>query len=266
MEKKKNTYLAIITIITVVAIVAGSIYHIGGAIYDFGSFLGGNIGHGSEEESAGGSGKADFSESYIDVKEIYIECAMSKVVIEDGDKCEVDYDGIKDLEPKVNLDSDGRLYIKQDKEIKAKRMKNSKSELVIRVPEDGVKKLNIELAMGDLQIDGIKSDDLHVEAAAGDVKADDIVTESIDLEAAMGNIDVLDTVFSDLTAEAAMGNITIESERDLSGYDIEAEAALGNINISGEKVSGKGGLNRSATGDRIGSITLECALGNINLQ
>ena len=259
MENKKKTYLAILTIVTVAAIIFGSVYHILGAIYHFKELF--HIGAGGSSE------EVNISNDYENVTDIDIDCAMSKVIIQSGDKVNVTFKGRESLSPEVKL-SGGELRIKQkdNKDIKLNDA-NKDNVLTVTVDDDvTLDSLNLVLAMGDVRMDDIEVADLSIDAAMGNVVADDIECSSADLEAAMGNIDMLDSSFSDLKADAAMGNITVDTEQDLEKYDVDASASMGTIKIDGKQITGNKEYKSKAVGDTVGKINLNCDLGNIDLK
>ncbi len=263
MEEKKRIYLAVLTIITVAAIIFGSAYHILGAFYKIGQHF--SVG------KKGSSEMVDISNDYEDdISAIDIECATSKIIIEAGDKYNVSFKGIEKLSPAVSV-SDGRLVVKQkgdrDLDLGDLRDKGQENILTITIDEDRrLENLNLDVAMGDVKMDDVEVDNITIDAAMGNVNADDVECSQVTLSAAMGNITLTDSKFADLKASADMGNIAIDTDEDIKKYDIEASSDMGNVKINGEKVSGKGTYKSEADGAAIGKIVLDCDMGNIDLN
>ena len=257
---KKGTYLTILTVITVIAIILGSMYHIGGFFKKAGSFFGGRSNSGEKITETD-----DLDAERID--SLKISCGLMQINVDEGDKLSVDFDGDSRLKPVVKM-SGGTLVIEQDEDVNASLSAlKDESFLTITIPKDNeLRELELDLGMGDVKLDNIMAKKVDIDAAMGNVKGDDIEAEDIDIDAAMGNVEFYDVAFKNLDANASMGNITVESVRDLSSYNIDADASLGNINIGGEKVSGNGEYHRKASSERVGSIDVDCDMGNIILS
>ena len=255
----KNIYLTILTIITVVAIVLGSMYHVGGFFKKTGSFF----------SKKGSSGETVTETNDLDPDEIdklEIDCGLMQVNIKEGGKFSVDFDGDERLKPNIKM-SGKTLMIKQkdNNDISLPSLKDD-TFLNITVPEGKeFDAITLDVGMGDVKIKNISAKDIDVDAAMGNVEGNDIVAGDIDIDAAMGNVEFYDAEFKNLDADASMGNITVESVNDLSRYDIAADASLGNIDIGGEKVSGSGEYNKNASSEKIGEIDVDCDMGNITL-
>ncbi len=255
----KRIYLAVLTIVTVAAIIFGTMYHILHAFRHFDRFLSGN----SEDSHHNEESLSEFKGEYDNVTSIDIDCALSKVTIEEGDEFSVEYEGDKKLEPNVSLSGNGTLEIKQEGERTA-NFKDLDNELTITVAEDKkLESLTLDLAMGDVKIDDIMAKKITIDAAMGNVNCDDVEADDIYLDANMGNIEMNDIEFKNITADADMGNITIECD-NVSAYDIEASSDLGKVTINGEKVSGD--YRAKATSERIGTIKTSCDMGNIDIN
>ncbi len=255
----KRIYLAVLTIVTVAAIIFGTMYHILHFFKHADDFF---FGHPGNSES-GEESVSDFNGEYDNVTSIDVDCAMSKVTIEEGDKFAVEYDGDKSLEPTVTLKSNGTLEIRQEGN-RTNSLKNMDNELTITIAEDiKLDYLALDMAMGDVKIDDISAGKITIDAAMGNVNCDDVTADDLYLDANMGNIEVDDVEFKNVTADADMGNITIGCDH-VDAYDIEASADLGKVSINGEKVTGS--YSAKARSERIGTIKASCDMGNIEIN
>ncbi len=259
-DKTKKIYIAVLTIATVAAILFGTFYHVLNAFYHWRDFLGKPVAHIGKHDA-----ESEFENEFDNVSAIHIDCAMTKVVIDDGDTFSVSYEGSEKMRPTVTCNDDGTLSIVQ-KSTRNANLKDNDNELTITLKEDSkLSDLNIDLAMGDIKIDSINASAVTINAAMGNVRGEDVNADSFDLDAAMGNIELYDAKFNDLDADAAMGNITVECENDIAHFDVDASADLGTVKVNGENVAGKGKYNTSATAERYGKISANCDLGNITI-
>ena len=122
---KKNIYLIIITIITVVCIIAGSLYHIGG----FALGLFDNLIPRSDKPL----GNVCTEELSVDeFSNLVFDTTISNINVKTGDSYTVSYKCNKRLVPKIRSTGD-TLTISQSKGANYKR--NTTSEITVTIPE-----------------------------------------------------------------------------------------------------------------------------------
>ena len=130
---KKNIYLIIITIITVVCIIAGSLYHIGGfALGLFDNLI---------PRSDKSLGNVCTEELSVDeFSNLVFDTTISNINVKTGDSYTVSYKCNKRLVPKIRSTGD-TLTISQSKGANYKR--NTTSEITVTIPEGAA--LNLSL-------------------------------------------------------------------------------------------------------------------------
>ena len=122
---KKNIYLIIITIITVVCIIAGSLYHIGGFALDLFDNL---IPH--SDKSLGNVCTKELSVD--EFSNLIFDTTISNINVKTGDSYTVSYKCNKRLVPKIKSSGD-TLTISQSKGSNYRR--NTTSEITVTIPE-----------------------------------------------------------------------------------------------------------------------------------
>ena len=122
---KKNIYLIIITIITVVCIIAGSLYHIGGFALDlFDNLI---------PRSDKSLGNVCTDELSVDeFSNLVFDTTISNINVKTGDSYMVSYKCNKRLVPKIKSSSD-TLTISQSKGANYRR--NTTSEITVTIHE-----------------------------------------------------------------------------------------------------------------------------------
>ena len=122
---KKNIYLIIITIITVVCIIAGSLYHIGGFALDlFDNLI---------PRSDKSLGNVCTEELSVDeFSNLVFDTTISNINVKTGDSYMVSYKCNKRLVPKIKSSGD-TLTISQSNRANYKR--NTTSEITVTIPE-----------------------------------------------------------------------------------------------------------------------------------
>ena len=134
---KKNIYLIIITIITVVCIIAGSLYHIGGFALGLFDNL---IPH--SDKSLGNVCTKELSVD--EFSNLVFDTTISNINVKTGDSYTVSYKCNKRLVPKIKSSGD-TLTISQSKGSNYRR--NTTSEITVTIPEGAsLNKLSFDTA------------------------------------------------------------------------------------------------------------------------
>ena len=108
---------------------------------------------------------------------------------------------------------------------------SSDASLVITVPASALDKVELELDMGSIEIDGIRTGDLNIEANMGGITVKNCDSEKLDLNADMGSITVDNTNFTKGSFDADMGAVKIIKA---SFNSAECDAGMGSIDVEGE--------------------------------
>ena len=102
--------------------------------------------------------------------------------------------------------------------------------LTITVPENILHEVDIDLAMGDVDLGTLSLDELDLELAMGDVTADSLTVKDADFDLAMGSCHMDHLSAPEFDAELAMGDCTIGL---LSGaQDVNISAVLGKTTLT----------------------------------
>jgi hypothetical protein len=269
---KKNIYLAILTIVTMVCMIVGIFAHV----------LGGSFGKNILLKNSSAE-QAKLNEKLDAFSSIQMNLAAANVVIQTGSDYSIAYTGDSDLEPNYSVDG-GVLKIKNRKEYKLfGGITNIGDDctLTVTVPEDAdLANLSAAIDAGELRIYRIRAEIFDVDVDAGNVEVyDGTYTEvtadvdagnmtfetcamtSMEADNDMGNITLDGCTFDSIRATADMGNIKLFSSQPLDNYTVQVSADLGNITVNGKNYSG----SYHADGDPEHSVDITVSLGNAEL-
>lgn len=251
----KKVYIAILSIITVVCIIVGTVYHVGGFLSNF-SFFGHEIVLDKDFDSTKVSETKDLTISGSQVR-ILLTGSVMDFTLEKGSSFQASYECARSLVPDIQVKT-GQNATEQVIITQADSFKNlgnrMKCDLTITVPEDvEIVDLQVELDLGNMDISQIEADtadirldlgDLDVkncsftkstiETDLGDMKIADSNLGNATVESDLGNVKVLDCEFEDLEVVADLGNIEVKSKTDLTDFQIQAEVDMGNLEINGK--------------------------------
>ena len=278
---KKNVYLIILTLVTVICIVGGTCYHLVGwgvsflSPLPFASFY-----SDSDDTESSGTTLSTGTVSLPSFNTVKIDSKVMNLSIEKGDDYSIQCDSTEKLNPKYEI-KDKTLIVSQKQKIKVHNFMNTqKCSVHITIPEDTTLELiNVDGATGDINLSNLDVTTLKIDNSVGDVKMDDCKTDSIDIDTSTGdvklngceaneiNVDtsVGDTVLKDITFEklyvdGSVGDVKVSSPKDLSDYAYDLDTSIGEVSING--VSHKKEYQQKGTG---GKITVDNSTGDISI-
>lgn len=212
-RKKKKIYLVILWLITLAVIVGVCLYR-----FSFGE--------------KGTLAVADFENQ--DVTKVNLDMDIGDVEIKYGPVFQVEYYYPKKFAPKVEL-KDGVLSIKQSENgwnFNGSLFGEKNYEMTITIPNGSIlSDLDIELDLGDIEIEGLSADTLTINADLGDVKIHNCQGTKVDTTAELGEIELTNCVYPTVIANADLGDVNLDGDFD----SIDAHVDLGDLDIRTEK-------------------------------
>ena len=244
----------ILSIVTVLAIIVGSVIHLrscGSLSYDFKS------GEGENAEST-------FGEIYDkDFDNIDIEMALVEIKVKEGSSFAVDYKGKEKYKPIVKSEGDTLVVSNSDRSFNLSLMGDSKSnKLTVTIPKGKVfDKAKLETVMSDVEIDALNAETLDVSVPTGAINIKESKGKTLKAEVVKGDFSMVGD-YTDLDIMAALGNVEIDLAQDIGKYNITANSQLGSIECGDVEVNGAS--SGSQNGD-LGDIKVECSMGSVKI-
>lgn len=258
----KKAYVSVLTVITILCVVFGTMYHTGLFFRHaaFFPFAAANFGNGSSNDIS-------FSDEYKDVTSVFCDMDLMNVTINttDGDSVKVNYEGKEKLKPIINC-KNGALSLSQADNTRLSfremNLTDEKSKITISLPKDTVlKAMGADLDMGNMEIYDITSDRLDLDVDMGSVKGSGLTLGNAEIDSNMGNVELTVKDIKDLSVSTDMGNVKVMSEKDLSGYSFSCSADMGSIAINDKKIS-----NEYEKEGSDGSITIDTDMGSVSVE
>lgn len=278
---KKNVYLIILTLITIICIVGGTCYHLVGWGVSFLSHLPfASFYSDSDDTESSGTTLSTDTVSLPSFNTVKIDSKVMNLSIEKGDDYSIQCDSTEKLNPKYEI-KDNTLIVSQKQKIKIHNFMNTqKCSVHITIPEDTTLELiNVDGATGDINLSNLDVTTLKIDNSVGDVKMDDCKTDSIDIDTSTGdvklngceaneiNVDtsvgdtvIKDNIFEKLYVDGSVGDVKVSSPKDLSDYAYDLDTSIGDVSING--VSHKKEYQQKGTD---GKITVDNSTGDISI-
>lgn len=253
---KKNIYLTVLAIVTVICVISGTCYH----VFRWGFSIAENfvpfLVEGKKEQAGpvqeSGEIKLD------DFTSIDADVSVMDLDIVSGDQYSISYSANEKLIPEYEV-QDSRLVIKQKQK---KLWGNKKCSVTITVPVE-LGKVELDASVGDIDLKGISVSDLEIDASVGDVKITGCTLKEATVDASTGDIGFSNTAFDTLEVDASVGNVDLDSAVDLSVYSVILDTSVGSVSVNGQDYKRRYSHNGSQSGK---SLTVDCSVGDIELN
>lgn len=278
---KKNAYLIILTLVTVICIIGGTCYHLVGWGVSFLSHLPfASFYSDSDDTESSGTTLSTGTVLLPSFNTVKIDSKVMNLSIEKGDDYSIQCDTTEKLNPKYEI-KDNTLIVSQKQKIKVHNfMKNPKCSVHITIPEDtalelinidgatgdislsnlDVTTLKIDNSVGDVKMDNCKIASIGIDTSTGDVKLNDCEANEIDVDTSVGDTVIKDNIFEKLYVDGSVGDVKVSSSKDLSDYAYDLDTSIGDVSING--VSHKKEYQQKGTG---GKITVDNSTGDISI-
>lgn len=261
---KKTTYLVIISVITIICVIAGSIIHFGEMSLGWGFPWGFPWGAGKSNnkvtsiEFDDGSVSAD-TVSLDEFDTAKLDLTIMDVTVEEGEEAGIHYECSKrQLIPEINV-SDGVLTVKQKQSHNDINFGKTVCKMILTVPA-GVKleKFEVGTSTGDVKINDIEGQELAVFLSTGDLKMENCMFDKAEISGNTGDIKITtcnmtDIKISDNTGDIKLsdctfgngnegdiiisdntGDVLVEGIDDLKLYETDLTTDIGDITINGK--------------------------------
>lgn len=223
---KKNIYLTILTIVTVLCIIGGTCYHLVG----WGVSLAKGITRNFSLNATENVGSLTKDTVTLDAfSNITADINVMDLTVTIGKNYSISYSANEKLIPEYEV-KDNTLTLKQ-KNLKFNNLAgNKKCTVTITIP-DSLQTLQIDANVGDVDVDGISAENLILNANVGDVDVTNCIFDQVKTDAAVGDVDFENTSFQNMEISNDVGDVSV-SAKDLSDYQMELSTDVGEVSVN----------------------------------
>lgn len=255
---KKNTYIVIITLITIVCVIIGCfrfIFNVGMHFYDF------YTNNTSEEYTSGADARN--TEGLDAFTSIRVDVDVLDVTVVAGDSYSISYACDKDLVPTYEV-KDGTLQVTQNgDDWSPLSFGNDDCEATITVPKDAaIETIDITSDVGDTEISGLTISDIIITADVGDVSLQNVTMKTGNIELDTGDAELDHCSFENLTVSSDVGDVDVDSTEDLSDYAMDLSTDVGDVEINGRNQ----GQDYSTSGNGSKQLTVDNSTGDVEIS
>ena len=254
---KKTTYLIVISVITIVCVIAGSIYHFGD--FELGWGFPWGFPWGAVKETKVTSVETDdgkVTADTVDLDEfsnIDIDLRIMDVIIEQGDSYSISYECSKKKFVPVIIVADDVLSVHQRHDKLGWNTGNAKCVMTITVPEKKFEEVKVSNDTGDISIINISGKTFTISADTGDVAMTGTDGQSLELYVDTGDLEIAECTFTKTQISEDTGDVKLNNS-DFGDTVITADT--GDIKITESK------LENAEISDNTGDIKLmDCSFG-----
>ena len=258
---KKNIYLTVITIITIICIIAGTCYHvIGWGVHFFSEqpFISHILGD-NDTESESLNQTTETLDSFDNMK---LDISVSDLTITTGDSYSISYDTNRAvLIPKYEV-SHGTLTVTQ----KSKHNNfwgSTHCAITITVPESAVlSNLTADGSVGDVLFQNIQAQKSTLDFSVGDLDLENCALGDCSIDTSTGDIDVKDWTFGNMEIDTSVGDVSVSVSQDLASYDMTLDTGVGEVTVNG----GSHKDHYESRGDSSNTFTVDNSTGDISVN
>lgn len=223
---KKNIYLTILTIVTVLCIIGGTCYHVIG----WGVSLAKGITRNFSQNTTENVGKLTKDTVNLDgFSNITADVNVMDLTVTIGKNYSISYSANEKLIPEYEV-KDNTLTLKQ-KDLKFNNLAGNKKCIVTITIPDSLQTVQIDANVGDVDLDGISAESLVLEANVGDVDITACSFKQMKTDAAVGDVNVEDINFENMEISNDVGDVSV-SAGDLSNYQMEFSTDVGEVSVN----------------------------------
>ena len=276
---KRNIYLIVITILTVVLIIAGLTWRF--APVSWISFPWTD----SKEASASRAKVTRIWEEgeLGECRELVVSVDISDITLVAGDHGSVSFEGREKLLPEVKSDNGRWTVTQKGKEVEFIGKHNLQdSKLVVTIPEGQIPEMvDFDADAGDLNVKGMTLQNLSIHGDAGDIDLEDLQIQTLDLEVNAGDIDIVNTAFTEGTLDVDAGDLLVKNSSfssltgDFDMGDVEINSAVPlddalldlTVNLGGVTVNNNGqGREYHQNGSSEIKLAITADMGDIKVS
>lgn len=258
---KKNIYLTVITIITIICIIAGTCYHvIGWGVHFFSEqpFISHILGD-NDTEAESVNQTTETLDSFDNMK---LDISVSNLTVTTGDSYSISYDTNRSvLIPKYEV-SHGTLTVTQ----KSKHISfwgNNHCAITITVPENTVlSNLTADGSVGDVLFQNIQAQKSTLDFSVGDLDLENCALGDCSIDTSTGDIDVKDCTFGNMEIDTSVGDVSVSVSQDLASYDMTLDTGVGEVTVNG----GSHKDHYESRGDSSNTFTVDNSTGDISVN
>jgi len=126
--------------------------------------------------------------------------------------------------------------------------------------------VSLDVGAGSIQTKMLDAAELKLNVGAGEFKLKGVsVTRELDLELGMGNADIDGTVTGNMSVDCGMGNVKMHLTGSEDDHAYEVDCGMGSVEIGGRSYGGLATEQKWNSGQ--GSVfEIECNMGNVKLS
>lgn len=181
-----------------------------------------NIGMGG-----GNSETLVYSKEYEEIENLDIDFAIGDIYVEENSSNSIVIELYSDRENEKHsiTEKDGTIYVVFNKDVKKVSFMEKNDRIIVKIPEDYAKKMNINMTTGDINGDDFENLELEVTLKTGDIEFGE--AQSMKLDVQTGDIEVEKVL--DFDGRLTTGDIDISTVENLKVKGTTGDIKINNV-------------------------------------
>lgn len=187
----------------------------------------------------------------------------------DGDTLKVKYNGNHHNQLKDYVRGTTRITVSIPKEMRFETLNLNigAADADFEMLDITCNQLFIDVGAGSVSADSFVVDgQMEITIGAGDVDIEDGTYQDVKLDVGVGEMSLGGKVNGNITGHSGMGSLDLELRGNETDYNYDLSCGLGELEVNGTSYSSISGSRKVSNQGAIGTIRLDCGMGNIDLE
>lgn len=175
-----------------------------------------------------------------DISELALEASFLDIEIRTGDEFKIVAENVPERLVLSTKESEGKLKIEQDEKFESNNIKigkideTSTGSYIVYIPEDSLKKIDIEAAFCSMELTELQAEKLDIECSFGEYNINDSVFEKADIQSSFSDLSSAGIECGKLYYANAFGSIRAEALKITGSGDFDNSFGDMDIQLVGD--------------------------------
>ncbi|MCH4193581.1 MAG: DUF4097 domain-containing protein [Butyrivibrio sp.] len=260
----RKIYREILTTVTVICVICGTVYHIGGAFFghvtdrwNWSDLTGWN---GEMQEDVGNT-KPSAKEGLDPFTSISTDVSVMDLTISRGDGYAISYSASEKLVPQYSVQNGVLKITQRSGGVSLFGIHSDHCKVTLTVPRDAqLERVETDSDVGDTTLSGLNLRSSSLQSDTGDISVKDSALGQTEISTDTGDISLTDCTFSKADVSSDVGDMDVKTDMDLGSWQLDLSTSVGTVNVNGDE-RGKE-YTQSGTA---GALEVEGSVGDVTV-
>jgi hypothetical protein len=235
----RKIYREILTTVTVICVICGAAYHIGGAFFGHVTDRwnwSGLTGWNDEIQEEGSNTRPSAKEALDPFTSISADVSVMDLTISRGDGYAISYSASEKLVPQYSVQNGVLTVTQKSGEFSIFGIHSSHCKVTLTVPRDAqLDRVETDSNVGDTTLSELNLRSSSLQSDTGDISVKDSALGQTDISTHTGDISLKDCTFSKADVSSDVGDMDIRTDMDLGSWELDLSTGVGTVEVNGDE-------------------------------